>query len=68
MPGINTTTFMEHSTHSASTSSAHYKGHSLTEIAKAAGRDFSTFGKFYDKPKNDINFRSNILHSVYKMM
>lgn len=37
MSGIYTTTFKAHSTCSALTSSARFKGLSLTEIAKAAG-------------------------------
>ena len=67
--GINTTTFKAHSTCAASTSSARCKGLSLTEIAKAAGwSNFSTFGKFYNKPINDVNFGSNILNGVYKTL
>ena len=45
--GINTTTFVAHSTPSASTSSAHYRGYSLAKIT-----NFSTFETFYDKPVN----------------
>ena len=67
--GINTTTLKAHSTRAASTSSARCKGLSLTEIAKAAGwSNFSTFGKFYNKPINDVNFGSNILNGVYKTL
>ena len=67
--GINKTTFKAHSTRAASTSSARCKGLSLTEIAKAAGwSNFSTFGKFYNKPINDVNFGSNILNGVYKTL
>ena len=67
--GINTTTFKAHSTRAASTSSARCKGLSLTEIAKAAGwSNFSTFGKFYNKPINDVNFGSSIFNGVYKTL
>ena len=67
--GINTTTFKAHSTRAASTSSARCKRLSLTEIAKGAGwNNFSTFGKFYNKPINDVNFGSNILNGVYKTL
>ena len=67
--GINTTTLKAHSTRAASTSSAPCKGLSLTEIAKAAGwSNFSTFGKFYNEPINDVKFGSNILNGVYKTL
>ena len=55
--GINTKTFKAHSTRSATTSVAYNKGLSLSEIGKAAGwSNFTTFGKFYNKPVDVNNF------------
>ena len=59
---IHTKTFKTHSLLSASTSNTLSVGLSLTEIAKAAGwTNVKTFGKFYNKPVIDNNFRNFLL-------
>ena len=61
--GIHTKTFKSHPLRSASTSNAFSGGLSLNKIAKAAGwTNVKTFGKFYNKPVIDNNFRKFLLN------